>query len=129
MLSLHELVQDGCSLVQFLFSASVSAIAVLEPTYWRWQGSSIGDDQLLENGQGHLAYCFGLFIPCWLRHRQKEEQQKHWGKDQSLWQPHYGEGHRHGKWREGYEQSLGYWWRLGARAHQLLCLNFSVLVS
>ena len=63
MLSLHELVQDGCSLVQFLFSASVSAIAVLEPTYWRWQGSSIGDDQLLENGQGSLSLLFWFVHP------------------------------------------------------------------
>ena len=58
--------------------------------------------------RGQFVHPSCSFMSCWLRHRQQEQQQQHGGKDKSLWQPRYGGGHRHGKWREGPQQSLGH---------------------
>ena len=83
-------------------------VLVLEPIIIR-----DGSIQVLEMisywgiARGQFVHPSCLFMSCWLRHRQQEKQQQHWGQDESLWQPRHG-GWQHGKWRGGPQQSLGH---------------------
>ena len=60
-------------------------VLVLEPIIIR-----DGSIQVLEMisywriARGQFVHPSCLFMSCWLRHRQQEKQQQHWGKDQSL---------------------------------------------